>query len=358
MSKSNTISLFLMFAAILFNVNHSYCQLGGYSVYKFLWNPPSARISALGGSAIAIKDDDPTIALQNPASLNDSSNNRLSFSYRFSYANTNDGYFSYAYSYKPLNMNFHAGAQFASYGDFKAADAYGNVTGSFTAADYAFVVGASKQLYDRLSLGVNLKFISSRLENYGSSGLVADLGATYFIAEKNMTIALVCRNAGAQLSSYNNVREEVPFEMQLGLSKRLAHLPFRFSVIFTNLQRWNVLYDDPNAVDDNTLFGNNTPVERSKTSIYFDNLFRHFIFSGEFYIGKKENLRLRIAYNHAIKKELSVSTFRSLAGFSGGFGFKINRFRIDYGRSIFHLVGAINQLSISTDIDDFKKLDK
>jgi len=358
MPRNSTVPSTLLIIFFLFSSHLSFSQLGGYSVYKFLWNPPSARISALGGNVIAIHDDDPTIALQNPAALNEAASNKLNFSYRFSYASTNDGYFSYAYTYKLLNINFHAGAQFANYGDFKAADEYGNITGSFTAADYAFVIGASRNLYDRLSYGVNLKYISSRLENYGSTGLVADFGLCYYVAEKNFTIALVGRNAGSQLSSYNNIKEEVPFEMQLGISKRLAHLPFRFSVVFTNLQRWNVLYDDPNAVDDNTLFGNTTPTERSKTSIYFDNLFRHFIFSGEFYIGKKENLRLRIAYNHAVKQELSVSTFRSLAGFSGGFGFKINRFRLDYGRSIFHLVGAVNQLSISTDIDDFRKIDK
>jgi len=311
-----------------------------------------------GGNVIAIRDDDAAVALQNPSALNEAANNKIDFSYRFSYASTNDGYFSYAYTHKLTGINFHAGAQFASYGDFKEADASGNVTGTFNASENAFIIGASRNLYERLSYGVNLKYISSRLENYSSSGLVADFGATYFIAEKNFTIALVCRNAGTQLSTYSGKREEVPFEMQLGLSKRLAHLPFRFSVVFTNLQKWNVTYDDPNAVDDNILFGNTTPTEKSKTSIYIDNLFRHLIFSGEFYIGKKENFRLRIAYNHSIKQELSVSTFRSLAGFSGGFGFKINRFRLDFGRSIYHLVGGINQLSIATDIDDFKKIEK
>ncbi len=358
MLKSNTIPSRLFFIFFLLCSNHLFCQLGGYSVYKFLWNPPSARISALGGNVIAIRDDDPAVALQNPSALNEAASNKIDFSYRFSYASTNDGYFSYAYTYKPLAINFHAGAQFANYGEFKAADAYGNITGTFNAADYSFIIGASRNLYERLSYGVNLKYISSRLENYGSTGLVADIGATYYVAEKNLTIALVCRNAGGQLTSYSKVKEAVPFEMQLGISKRLAHLPFRFSAIFTNLQRWNVLYNDPNAVDDNTLFGNTTPTTKSNTSIYFDNLFSHLIFSGEIYIGKKENLRLRIAYNYGLNKELSVSTFRSLAGFSGGFGFKINRFRIDYGRSVYHLVGGIDQLSISTDIDDFKKIDK
>lgn len=356
MLRNNTITRTVSLFTLLIACNGLYAQLGGYSVYKFLWNPPSARISALGGNIIATRDDDPTVALQNPAALNSLSHNRISFNYRFSYADVNDGYLSYAFNYKPWGMNFHAGAQFATYGDFKAADAYGNITGSFKASDNAFIIGASRDIYERLTVGANLKFVSSTLENYGSSGLVADFGASYHVDDKNFVISLVCRNAGSQLTAYNDIKEPVPFEMQLGVSKRLAHLPFRFSVIFTNLQKWNILYDDPNLVDDGSLFGGEAPTERSKSSIYFDNLFRHFIFNGEFYIGKKENLRLRIGYNHMLRKELSVKTFRSLAGFSGGFGIKISKFRIDYGRSIYHLVGGINHLSISTDIDDFRKV--
>lgn len=330
-------------------------QLGGEGIYKFLWNPVNARISGLAGNGIAIRDDDASLALQNPALLNDSGHNNISFSHRFFYSGLQDGSFNYAYSSRPLNINFHVAAQYASYGDFTRADEYGNITGTFTASDYAFTIGASKKLYDNLTLGLNLKYITSRLENYGSSGLAADLGATYFIPEKNFTFSLVCRNIGSQLTNYNDKNEALPYELQAGISKRLAHLPFRFSVVFTNLQRWNVLYDDPELKDDNELFGGNNSGERSNTAIYFDNLFRHFVFNGEFYIGKKENLRLRIGYNHLLKKELSVSTYRSLAGFSGGFGFKINRFRLDYGMSFYHLVGRSHHLSLSTDIDSFKK---
>ena len=355
MLRTNTVLRSLLFVFFMSFLSAVFGQLGGYSVYKFLWNPPSARITALGGNIIATRDEDPSVALQNPAVLNEASHNKISFNYRFAHADNNDGYFSYAYTYKPWGMSFHAGAQFSTYGDFKSADEYGNVTGSFKASDNTFIIGASRNIYERLSLGVNLKYVSSNLENYGSSGLVADLGACYHVDDKNFIVSLVFRNTGGQLSAYNDIKEPVPYELQLGVSKRLAHLPFRFSVIFTNLQRWNVLYDDPNIDDESSLFGEEEPQGRSKTAIYFDNLFRHFIFNGEFYIGKKENLRLRVGYNHMLNREMSVSTFRSLAGFSGGFGIKISKFRIDYGRSISHLAGGTNHLSISTDIDDFRK---
>ena len=71
--------------------------------------------------------------------------------------------------------------------------------------------------------------------------------------------------------------------------------------------------------------------------------------------GKKENFRLRFAYNHFRKKDLSVRNIRSLAGFSGGFGFKIKRFRFSYGIGIYHLGGSTNHLSISTNLKEFSR---
>ncbi len=329
-------------------------QLGGVGVYKFLWNPPDAHIAALAGNGIAIRDDDAALAMQNPSLLNENSNNKLSFNHRFFYSGLQDGTFTYAFSPKSIPYHFHAGVQYANYGNFTQADEYGNITGSFKAADYALIVGASRNLYENLSLGVNLKFITSQLESYKSTGLAADIGASYFIPNKNFTIALVCRNIGTQLTDYNDKPERLPYELQAGISKRLAHLPFRFSIVYTNLQRWNVLYDDPEQVKENDIFTNQN-AQRSDASIFIDNLFRHFVFNGEFLIGKKENLRLRIGYNHLLRKELSVNNYRSLAGFSGGLGFKISKFRFDYGMTIYHLTGKAHHLSLSTDIDSFRK---
>ena len=158
---------------------------------------------------------------------------------------------------------------------------------------------------------------------------------------------------GTQISTYDgNDREPLPFEIQLGVSKKLRHLPFRFSVIYHHLQRWNILYDDPNA-EQSPLFFGDVQTERSDTEIFFDNFSRHFIFNGELLIGQKENLQLRAGYNHLMRKELNVDNFSSFGGFTFGFGLKINRFRIDYGRTNFHIAGGLNQLTISTNLKEF-----
>jgi hypothetical protein len=328
-------------------------QVGGDNTYEFLNLNASARIAALGGSLISVRDDDAGLAYHNPGLLNSTMHHQLAFSHAFHLAGISHGYASYAHHAENWGLTWHGGVQYTSYGEFEERDEYGNQLGSFKAAEYAVTFGAARTVYDRLSLGANVKMISSQLAGFNSLGLSVDLGAVYFDTSRQVSIGFVMKNIGTQLTTYDgNEREPLPFEMQLGISKKLRYLPFRLSIIYHHLQRWNILYDDPNAEQPSLFFGD-IQNERSDASIFFDNLARHFIFNGELLIGKKENLRLRIGYNHLLRKELSVNNFSSFGGFAFGFGLKINRFRIDYGRTNYHIAGGLNQLTISTNLREF-----
>jgi hypothetical protein len=161
----------------------------------------------------------------------------------------------------------------------------------------------------------------------------------------------VLKNMGGQLQTYTGGdREPLPYEAQLGISKRLKHLPFRISAIYRYLNRWNIRYDDPNVEEETLFFGEeNADTERP----FIDNLSRHFVFSGEFLLGKKENFRLRLGYNHLLRKETEVRNLRSLSGFAMGFGFKVKWFRVDFGRSVQH--PGEGNTHISTNLNEFKR---
>jgi hypothetical protein len=46
----------------------------------------------------------------------------------------------------------------------------------------------------------------------------------------------------------------------------------------------------------------------------------------------------------------------STVGFSWGFGFRINRFQINYGSARYHLAGSSNLISIALNLnEDFKR---
>lgn len=330
-------------------------QLGGQHVYDFLGLPSSGRISALGGSMISVLDDDLTLAYHNPAQLNSAMHQRLAFSHNFHFADISNGYFGYGQEIKSLGIMTHVGVKYISYGDFVGADNRDQMTGNFDAGERAIILGASRQMNERIRLGVNLKPVFSTFENYNSTGFASDIGMTYTGADSSFVFAIVAQNLGGELSTFTDgTRSSAPFDLQIGFSKRLRYLPFRISVIGHHLQKWGIRYDDPNQVAQTDLFGEQqTQSELSKS---VDNFFRHFVFSGEFLLGRNQNLRLRLAYGHLRRKELSVENYRSLAGFSGGFGIKVSKFRLDYGVSYHHLAGATNHITISTGLGEFRRL--
>ncbi len=331
-----------------------FAQLGGQHVYQCLRLPVSARASALGGTPIVTFDEDATLAALNPALLNPLMHHRISFHHQWLFDGISAGGFNYAHHVAPWKMTLHGGVQYVRYGEFKGTDEVGNTTAPFKANDMAVYLGAGRQLSEHLHVGANIRMVQSRIESYNSAGIMADIAGVYLDTAKRFTAALVLRNAGTQLTKYQDTREKLPYEVLFGISKRLKHLPFRFSIIAQNLQQWSIRYDDPNAVNTTNLFGE-TETGPSDFAKGVDNVFRHLIFNGEFLLGKREGLRIRFGYNHLRRSELGLDQYRSTAGFSAGVGIKINRFRIDYGWGSYHIAGASHHIGISTDLDDFMK---
>ena len=353
MNKSMRLYTTLFFFLIFSQITSA--QIGGDNVYEFVNLPISARVSALGGNLITVKDDDNALAYGNPAALNPLMHQQATFNSAFYAAGINYGFLGYGFHLDKLGTTLNGGLQYITYGDFIAADETGLQTGEFNAAEYVFNIGAGRQYSEQISYGINLKTIYSRLESYNSLGVAADAAVMYADTATNFTATLVFKNIGTQLSTYiDGNREDIPFEVQAGISKRLRYLPFRFSIIAHNLQRWNIRYDDPNQVEPTSLF-DDTPQEENRFAVMTDNFFRHFIFNGELLAGKADNFRIRFGYNHLRRAELNVNNLRSLAGFSTGVGIKVKKFRIDYGLAVYHLAGAVHHFGISTNVNSFTR---
>ena len=328
-------------------------QNGGRYTFAFLKQSPSARTTGLNQSQIALRDDDLSLASANPSLLNSLMHNGLAFNQNFLLGGVKSGLANYGYHVEKLKTTFQAGVQYISYGDFKQTDEYGNQQGTFRASEYAVFVGAGRQLNERFSVGVNAKFIQSRLESYTSTGIAADLAGAYINPESNFGATIVLKNIGAQLKTYyGEDRQNLPFDLQIGVSKKLARAPFRFSVVAHDLL-WRLRYDNP-LENEVSLLGEATST-KSAFSLAADEVFRHLNFGGEIMFGKSENFRLRFGYSHQTRREMSIQNIRSLAGFSFGAGFKVNRFRIDYGLGRQHIAGGMNHLSISTNFGTFKR---
>ena len=347
----NRLYFLLVFAVIPLL---SPAQTGGLSAFSFLKLPPSSRLTALGGSLIAVRDDDPALAVLNPAALNGYMHQGMTFQHNFHFDGIYNGYAGYAHQLQGKDITLHGGIQFMQYGEFDLADEFGNLQGTFDASDLALTLGAAKKISDQFSAGVNMRFVSSNLESYSSSALLFDIGGSYWNAERQFGAGLVLRNVGAQLSTYAGESEDVPIDLQIGIAKRLQHLPFRFSVTAHSLNQWNLRFDNLFAEEPTTIIGEESN-QTSQFSKELDNFFRHMIFGGEFLLGKNDDLQVRVGYNHQRRKELTVSSLRSFAGFSAGFGLRIKQFVLDYGFGVYHIAGSTQHIGIATNLSRFKK---
>ncbi len=319
-------------------------QLGGEDVYEFLNLPASARTTALGGIYFTAFDKDPNLGLQNPALYNKQMHQQLSVGNVFYFDGINFGNVAYVHHFDSL-FTIGADVQYVNYGDFVNSNAQGQAIGEFSGGEYLFNIGIAHQ-QDRVSYGANLKAIQSSIDAYSSFGLAVDVGAVYHNPEKRFIASLVFKNIGAQLSTYaDGEKQQLPLDIQLGISKRLQHLPLRLSVHAHHLTAWDIRYDDPSQQVDNSFLGSEDTMQQN----YFaDKLFRHLIFAGEFYFGK--NVQVRFGYNHLQRQELKLDNVAGLLGFSFGAAINIRRFKIEYGRGNYHFSGGTNHLTLIIDL--------
>lgn len=326
-------------------------QVGGLSTYKFLSLSNSARLTGLGGAATPLATDDPLFALTNPALLRGEMSRRVGFAHQFLFADASAGAVATAYEVPRWKMTLLGGVQYATYGKFRGMDELGNATNEFSANELAFKVGASHAISERLTVGINVSLVTSRLESYQSLGIATDIGGLYFNPETQTGLSFLLRNAGAQLTSYATEgganKELLPLDVQVGFTKKLKRAPFRFGVLLHSLQRWDLRYPTPATQKTETLFGEET-VQPNRFKEEIDNFFRHTIWNLELLFGKNELIRLRVAYDHQRQREAALLNMTSIAGFSFGFGIKIKRFQFDYGSTRYHLAGGSQHVSILT----------
>lgn len=323
-----------------------YPQTGGTSTYQFLTLPVSGRIASLGGKMIAVSGSDLNLIYSNPSLLNEEMNNELALNYSGYFANIRYGYAAYSHSFGKLG-NFAAGIHFIDYGEFIAADQTGIITGKFQAAEHAFHITWSIPIDSTISVGVSLKPVLSTFERYRSTGIVADFGVSYISMNRLFAASFSINNLGRQISTYyGGNHEPLPFEVQLAISNKLEHAPFRLFLTAHSLQHYDLLPPEENTYSNNGY--NNSGKESSGIEIFSDNLMRHMVMGLEFI--PFENFALRFGYNYQRRQELKIPARISTVGFSWGFGLKISHFRLDYGRATYHLAGASNNFSFSTNM--------
>lgn len=346
--KKKIYVLFLL----LMTVNILFAQQKD-GTYTFLSTTNSARVAALGGVMLPIYDSDIQLVTFNPSLINSEINNSMSLSYVDYFNDINFGTVQYGHSFEKIG-SFVGSIQYHNYGDFFYSGETGIVeTNQFYVSDYAINLGWGRQLNDRLSIGANLKFAGIQYEDNSSFAIAVDVAGTY-ITKSNWVISLAARNIGSELyNNYQSYNNSLPFRMQIGTSKKLEHLPLTIVVVYDNLQKWDLSYYDPLDLEGNYDPMTGEYLEKKKVDKFAKNLFSHFVFASELNLGK--NLSIRLGYNYGYRQTMKSPTRKGVVGLSYGVGINVYKFNISYSRSEMHIHGSPNYITITTNLNSFKK---
>jgi hypothetical protein len=283
--------------------------------YAFLRLDMGARPGALNGSFVTASDD-PNLLYYNPAGLPTLERPHVSLAYVSHLLDVSAGSLSYGQVVEGFGA-LGGGIRFIDYGTFTRTDESMNTLGTFGARELALTVGWGIFITDDVTVGAALEFIHSSLADYRSSGLAGSLGLLYFIPAEQLTFGVSVLHLGAQLSSYAGVREPLPLDVKIGMTKRPEHLPVNLSVNFHKL------------------------TERR------EKLLEHlasFSIGAEFLLS--ESLRLRFGYSNEQRREMKLGTSSGLAGFAAGGGVIFGEYLVDYAFSSYGKIGGLHRLSV------------
>lgn len=278
------------------------------TVFNFLRLPVSAHAAALGGENISIDDDDPTLVFHNPALASNVADRSLNLNYMTYMEGVKVASASFVKAFRE-RATWALEAQYVDYGTMKHTTVDNEMLGDVSAKDIAVGGTFTYTLSDKIAGGVTAKFVSSSLAGYNSIGVAVDLGVNYLNPDLGLSLSAVARNLGGQLKAYEDDFEKLPFDLQLGVSKRLGESPLRFSVTMTRLHDWD------------------------------DKFINHFIFGAEAFLS--DNIWLGGGINPRRSDDMKISDGESEsshgAGFSLGGGLQLDRFKLQVAYGKYHV---------------------
>ncbi len=330
----------LFILSICYFTNLHSQTLGGNAVFNFLSQPNTAQLSALGGVNISTIGNDVGMSFHNPALLRDGMHQQVNTSFNSFLAGIRNYSLTTAWHLEPSQTNIAIGANYFDYGNLTQTDASGNVLGSFRPVDYVVQVAASREYHERFHYGITMKYINSSYGQYRSSGLAFDVGLSYYDSVNHFQVSVVVKNMGTQLKTYDgsNSKEELPFDLQAGITKRLENAPFQFSLTAHHLQKFNIYYNDTTfrASEGENGYNSNSTLQK---------IFSHIVLSAQIFLSEK--LELTTGFNFQRRQDLNAYNVTSgLNGFSFGAGLMLKKLHIRYATG-FYQSNLFQQLSLN-----------
>ncbi|MBR4829999.1 MAG: type IX secretion system protein PorQ [Muribaculaceae bacterium] len=315
------------------------------TAYKFLDVPTSSHVYGLGGHNLTIIDDDINLVEQNPALLGPEFDHQVGINYMRYIGDTNFAGLRYGQGVSEHGA-LAVGLQYFGYGDIQGASVDGVLTGTFTASDIAFNLTYSHDISERMRGGITLKYLYSKYEDYTAGAVAADLGINYYNPDNELSVSLVAKNLGGQVKKFNEFKDNLPWDVQVGVSKMLGNAPIRLHLTAYELSRWNSSYYKIEDI-------NNPNSGLIKEDSFGSNLMRHLVLGAD--ILPSNNLYLGIGYNYRTRTDMATYKRDFMSGLSVAGGLKVRAFGIGAAFARPHTGATTFMFNLTTSLGELLK---
>ena len=309
-----------------------YAQPGGQNSFDFLNVPNHARLNALGGVNVSLRDRDVNFFTSNPALNSDSLDGFASASYQAYVARIGHASVAYQHPFSKLgSLTF--GVQHINYGSIQGYDPNGIETSEFNSSETSLFVSKSHTV-GNFRMGATIKGAFSNLAGFRATAILADVGGLFVHPKQAFSAGLVFKNIGAVIADYGSDNTRVPFDVQLGLTFKPAHMPVRFSFTGYKLSK------------DVSYFNSDRGGERPGA---VKKVLQHLNFGSEILIHR--NVNILVGYNYLIHETLKLTTGGGSAGFSFGFSATIKSFEFVASRSAYVAGAGSYSFTVSSNMN-------
>ena len=306
---------------MMLGISSLHAQNESQTEYNFLRLPVSAHAAALGGDNITVIENDEALIFHNPALLTSVNDKTINLNYMNYMSGANMASASFNRIVKE-RASWAVSAQYVNYGKMKEVDENNVQTGEFSAKDLSFAGYFSYMLTNRLTGGISARLITSYLGSYNSIGFGVDLGLNYYDSDHEWSLALVLKNLGGQLKAYHDNFERMPFDIQMGVTKRFTGTPFRLHATLVDLNHLDYKF------------------------------LNHIVVGADVLL--TESIWIGGGYNFRRADEMKITTTNGSsshgAGLSFGAGLNLERFKLNLAYGKYHVSSSSLVLNIAYEL--------
>lgn len=185
----------------------------GEAGFMFLKIPMGARETSMGMTGLT-QSQGAAAMYWNPATISSAERITTTFSHVSHFAGIKSNYMALAIPVEEVGT-FAASVNYLSFGEIEVTT-QNRPEGTgvfFTPSDIAFSVGYSRQVTDRVSVGVVAKYIYSKIDQVSATGFAFDFGFLYNTGFRGLKLGFVMSNLGPQsIYDGDGLTREIKFD--------------------------------------------------------------------------------------------------------------------------------------------------